>query len=144
MSFLDGLMKQSGRLGGFAQALAENPQVVSAAISLLNHKDPSVGGTGGLGGLVSSFEKAGLGPVIAQWISTGPNPPVTAQQVTSAISPDVLAQFAQKAGIPTGEAASHLAAILPGLIDHLTPNGEVPASHDLEGALGALLSGLGR
>jgi len=139
MGLLDNLLKGGGSL---AQAIAQNPQVVSAAISLLNPKDPSVGGTSGLGGVVGAFEKAGLGQVVSQWIATGPNPPVSASQVTSALGADVLKQFAQKAGIGQGDAASTLASVLPGLIDHLTPNGQVPAANDLQGTLGSLLSGL--
>jgi uncharacterized protein YidB (DUF937 family) len=139
MGLLDGLLKQGGAL---AQVISQNPQVVSAAISLLNPKDPSVGGSGGLGGLVGAFEKAGLGQVVSQWISTGPNPPVSADQISSVLGSDVLRQFAQKAGVGHGEAASVLASVLPGLVDHLTPNGQVPAANDLQGTLGSLLSGL--
>lgn len=142
MGLIDDLLKRSGGLGGLAQVAAQNPQLISAAIALLNPKDPSVGGTGGLGGLVGAFEKAGLGQMVSQWISTGPNPPVSPSQVTSALGPDVLSQFAQKAGIGQGDAASALASVLPGLVDHLTPNGQVPATNDLQSTLGSLLSGL--
>jgi len=42
--------------------------------------------------------------------------------------------------------ATVLAAVLPSMINHLTPKGEVPATPTLEGQLGSLLSsfGLGR
>lgn len=139
MGLLDNLMKGGG---GLAQVVAQNPQLVSAAISLLNPKDPSVGGTGGLGGVIGAFEKAGLGQMMSQWIATGPNPPVSAGQVTSALGADVLSQFARKAGIGQGDAASALASVLPGLIDHLTPSGQVPPANDLQNTLGSLLSGL--
>ncbi len=142
MGLIDDLLKRSGGLGGLAQVAAQNPQLLSAAIALLNPKDPSVGGTGGLGGLVGAFEKAGLGQMVSQWISTGPNPPASPDQVASALGPDVLSQFAQKAGIGQGDAASALASVLPGLVDHLTPNGQVPATNDLQSTLGSLLSGL--
>lgn len=142
MGLLDGLLGQGGGLGNLAQMVARNPQVISAAIAMLNPKDPSVGGTGGLGGVIGAFEKAGLGPMVSQWISTGPNPPVAPDQVASALGPDVLSQFAQKAGIGHGDAASVLASVLPGLVDHLTPNGQVPPANDLQSALGGLLSGL--
>ena len=142
MGLLDGLLGQGGGLGNLAQMVARNPQVISAAIALLNPKDPSVGGTGGLGGLIGAFEQAGLGQVVSQWVSTGPNPPVAPDQVANALGPDVLSQFAQKAGIGQGDAASVLASVLPGLVDHLTPNGQVPAANDLQSTLGGLLSGL--
>ena len=141
MGFLDELLKQSG---GIADLVAKNPQIVSAAVSMLSTRDPSVGGSGGLGGLVGAFQKAGLGEVISQWISTGPNPPISPAQVTSALGPDVLAQFAAKAGIGHGDAASALAAVLPALVDHLTPNGQVPEVNALESGLGQLVAGFSR
>jgi uncharacterized protein YidB (DUF937 family) len=143
MGLLDGLLGQGGGLGNLAKLVANNPQVLQAAIALLNPKDPSVGGTGGLGGLIGAFEKSGLGPMVSQWVSTGPNPPVAPDQVASALGPDVLSQFAQRAGIGHGDAASVLASVLPGLVDHLTPNGQVPQGDALSDTLGGLLSSLG-
>jgi uncharacterized protein YidB (DUF937 family) len=144
MGLLDDLLgRGGGGLGSLAQLVAKNPQVLQAAIALLNSKDPSVGGTGGLGGLIGALEKGGLGPMVSQWISTGPNPPVAPDQVANALGPDILGQFAQRAGIGHGDAASVLASVLPGLIDHLTPNGQVPADNALQDTLGGLLSSLG-
>jgi uncharacterized protein YidB (DUF937 family) len=144
MGLLDDLLGQGGSgLGSLAQAAARNPQLLQAVIALLSAKDPSVGGAGGLGELVRSFERSGLGPMVSQWIASGPNPPVAAGQVADALGPDVLSQFAKRAGIGHGDAASVLASVLPGLIDHLTPDGQLPADHAVEDALGGLLSGLG-
>ncbi|HVO12297.1 MAG TPA: YidB family protein [Vicinamibacteria bacterium] len=142
MGLLDSLLGKGGALGSVAQMVANNPQVLTAAVALLNPKDPSVGGTGGLGGVIAAFEKAGLGPMVSQWIANGPNPPASPGQVTSALGSDVLAQFAQKAGLGQGEAASVLASVLPGLVDHLTPTGQLPAGDQLQNALGGLLAGL--
>ena len=144
MGFLDNLLKQSGGLGGLAQVVAQNPQIVSAAVALLNPKDPSVGGTGGLGGLVGAFSKAGLGQMMSQWISNGPNPPISPDQLSKVLGGDVLGQFAQKVGVAQGDAASLLASVLPGLVDHLTPNGQLPAANDLQNSLGGLLASLSR
>ncbi len=140
MGILDGLMQQAG---GLASLAAKNPQAVSAVLSLLSTRDASVGGTGGLAGVVDAFTKKGLGDVVSSWIATGPNPPVTANQVTDALGSDVLKQFATKAGVPQGEAGSLLASLLPTVIDHLTPNGQAPQASTLESTLGSLLAGLG-
>ena len=35
-------------------------------------------------------------------------------------------ELAAKLGISPSDAASHLSSLLPGIVDHLTPNGEVP------------------
>ena len=88
---------------------------------------------GGLAGLVQSFEQKGMGGMVQSWIGTGPNPPVSSDQVTSVLGSDALKNLAAKAGIPADQAGSQLAALLPGLIDKLTPNGHV-------GDAGGLLS----
>jgi uncharacterized protein YidB (DUF937 family) len=140
MGVLDDLLGK--QLGGLAGTAMKNPQVIAAIVSLLSSKDASVGGTGGLAGLVQAFQGKGMGDMISSWISTGPNPPVTERQITDVLGTGTLAQFAGKAGVPQGEAGGLLAGLLPGVIDHLTPQGRVPESNDLESALGGLLSGL--
>ena len=130
------------QLGGLADTAMKNPQIIAAIVSLLSSKDASVGGTGGLGGLVQAFQGKGMGDMISSWISTGPNPPATADQMASVLGPDTMSQFAAKAGIPRGEAGGLLAGLLPMVIDQLTPQGRVPESNDLESSLGSLLSGL--
>jgi uncharacterized protein YidB (DUF937 family) len=141
MGFLDEVLKQSGGLSGVAEMVAKNPQIVNAVVSMLSTRDTSVGGSGGLGGLVSAFQQKGLGDVMSSWISTGPNPPVSADQLKDVLGSDVLGQFASKAGVPHSQAGTILASLLPAVIDHLTPNGQVPETNALEGALGGLLSG---
>lgn len=141
MSFLNNLMKQGG---GLAELAAKNPQAVAAVVSLLSSRDSSVGGTSGLGGLVGAFQKGGMGDMMTSWISTGPNPPVSATQLESVLGGELLKQFAAKAGVAHGEAGGLLASLLPAVIDHLTPQGQVPESNALESALGGLLSNFGR
>jgi uncharacterized protein YidB (DUF937 family) len=114
--------------------------VLGAIVSLLSSKDASVGGTGGLGGLIQAFQGKGMGDLMSSWISTGPNPPINALQITDVLGPQTLSQFAAKAGVPQGEAGGLLASLLPAVINQLTPQGQVPESNDLESALGGLLS----
>jgi uncharacterized protein YidB (DUF937 family) len=139
MGLLDNLMKQAG---GLASVAAKNPQAVAAIVSLLSTRDQSVGGSGGLGGLIGAFQKKGMGDMISSWISTGPNPPISESQVTDVLGPDILKQFAAKAGVSHAEAGGLLASLLPTVIDQLTPQGEVPETNALESSLGGLLSGL--
>jgi uncharacterized protein YidB (DUF937 family) len=145
MGMLDDLLKNSGGdLGSLAATAAQNPQLLRAALSLLSAKDTSVGGAGGLGELIHAFQNRGLGDAVGSWIGTGPNQPVSPSQVTSALGPDVVGQFAAKAGINTGEAGSVLASLLPALVNQITPQGRAPDGDALEGALGSLLSGFMR
>ncbi|HYV19740.1 MAG TPA: YidB family protein [Verrucomicrobiae bacterium] len=151
MGFLDGILKQamggqaeSGGLAGLATLVAKNPQILTALAGLLSTKDASVGGSGGLAGLIGAFQSKGLGDMMSSWISTGPNPPVSAAQVTDVLGHETIGQFARQAGVPASEAGSILAALLPAAIDHLTPDGKVPETNTLDGSLTALLSRLER
>jgi uncharacterized protein YidB (DUF937 family) len=140
MGILDDLLGK--QLGGLAASAMKNPQVIAAIASLLSSRDASVGGSGGLAGLVQAFQSKGMGDVMSSWISTGPNPPISERQITDVLGTDILSQFAGKAGVPQGEAGGLLASLLPAVIDQLTPQGRVPESNDLESAIGGLLSGL--
>jgi uncharacterized protein YidB (DUF937 family) len=151
MGLLDAILKQQGGgaagqargLGAIADLLMKNPQIIAAAISMLNPKDPSVGGGGGLADVVSSFNKGGLGDIMSSWVGGGPNKPVDPGALASVLGPDILGQFAQKAGVGSGEAPSVLASILPELVNQMTPQGQVPQGTALDGVLGSLLGQLG-
>jgi uncharacterized protein YidB (DUF937 family) len=151
MGLLDSILKQLGGaqggqaagLGSLAEIIMKNPQLVSAAIAMLNPKDPSVGGGGGLADVVSAFNKGGLGDVMSSWVGGGPNKPVDPGALASVLGPEVLGQFAQKAGIGQADAGSALASVLPELINHMTPQGQVPQGNALDGVLGSLLGQLG-
>ena len=151
MGFLDELMKQAtggqgdaSSLGGLAATLSTNPQILSALAGLLSTQDTSVGGSGGLAGLVGAFQQKGLGDMIGGWISTGPNPPVSEAQVRNVLGDETLGQFARKAGVSASVAGPLLAVLLPAVIDRLTPDGTVPNTSTLESSLTSLLSGLQR
>ena len=133
----------AGGLGNLASMVAQNPQILAAVASLLSTREGSVGGNGGLAGLINAFQRNGLGDAVNSWVSTGPNPPVTGAQVTDALGHDTVSQFAAKAGVPASQAGSILASLLPAAIDHLTPAGTVPESNSLESSLGSLLASLG-
>ena len=148
MGLLDQFINQAtgeqgnaGGLGGLLSMVTTSPQIVSALAGLLSTRDTSVGGAGGLGGIVSAFQQNGLGDLVSNWISQGPNPPVSAAQLTQALGQDTLGQFASKAGVPVADAGSLLAGLLPAAIDHLTPNGHVPDTDSIEQTLASLLSG---
>ena len=151
MGLLDEILKQAGgsqgggtALGSIASMLARNPQIVSAAMSMLNPRDASVGGTGGLGDVIAAFTKGGHGDIASSWVGGGPNKPIDPGALSSVLGGDVLGQFAQKAGIGAGEAPSVLASILPELVNQLTPQGQVPQGNALDGMIGSLLGQLGR
>jgi uncharacterized protein YidB (DUF937 family) len=133
----------AGALGSIAEMVMKNPQIISAAIAMLNPKDTSVGGGGGLADVIGAFNKGGLGDVMSSWVGGGPNKPVDPGALDNVLGPDVLGQFAQKAGVGQGDAGSVLASILPELVNQMTPQGQVPQGNALDGMLGSLLGQLG-
>ena len=134
---------QAGGLGSIADLVLKNPQVIASVIAMLNPKDPSVGGSGGLADMVSAFSRGGLGDVMSSWVGGGPNKPVDPGALANVLGPDVIGQFARQAGIGHGDASSVLAQLLPEVVNHMTPQGKVPQGNDLEGAIGSLLGQLG-
>jgi uncharacterized protein YidB (DUF937 family) len=75
---------------------------------------------------VQQFHDKGMGGIVSQWVSTGPNPPISSDQVHQVLGSDQVKALAAKAGISPDAAGNAIAQILPGLVDKLTPNGSVP------------------
>ncbi len=82
---------------------------------------------GGIQGVVSEFEKTGLGQQVKSWVSTGPNLPITAEQIQKAIGSEKVKELAAKFGIPADKVADLLAKHLPTAIDKATPEGKLPS-----------------
>jgi uncharacterized protein YidB (DUF937 family) len=102
------------------------------------------GGTAGLDDLVKGFQQAGLDDQVKSWIGTGPNQPVTPDQISTALGPDKVQQLSGSTGLDAGQLLPLLATFLPQIINALTPNGRLPkAGEDPTDALGGLLKGLG-
>ncbi len=82
--------------------------------------------TGGLTDLVTQLTKGGLGAAATSWVGTGANHSVTTTQLEQALGPDILNSIAAKTGVPADQLLQQLSAILPQVIDHLTPAGKLP------------------
>ena len=80
---------------------------------------------GGVSGIVSQLESQGLGATVKSWVGSGPNQPVTGQQLQGALGPSI-SEMAAKMGLSPQDLSGKLAHILPQAIDKLTPNGVVP------------------
>ena len=81
---------------------------------------------GGVQGIVTQLEQQGLGASVKSWVGTGPNQPISADQVHQAFGSGAIAALAAKAGLNPKDLAQKLAQILPQAIDKLTPGGVVP------------------
>ncbi len=118
---------QNAPAGGPAGAV-----VVSQIISLIQSHP------GGLGGLLQSFQQGGLGHLFQSWVATGQNLPVTPDQLRNTLGADWISRITQATGLPQNQVESNLSALLPQIIDHLTPNGQMPQGQDLGSALGQI------
>ena len=85
---------------------------------------------------------AGMGDMIKGWISTGPNPAITGDQLSKVLGNEQVASIAKQLGVDPAAAMGQLSSILPGLVDKMTPDGTVPQNLDIQGQLGGLLGGL--
>jgi uncharacterized protein YidB (DUF937 family) len=85
------------------------------------------GGAGGLAGLMASFEQGGLEHIFASWVGSGPNLPISPQQLEQVLGSGAIAQLAAASGINATQAAGGLAQLLPLVVDRLTPHGQLPA-----------------
>ena len=81
---------------------------------------------GGIQGIVSEFEKNGLGPTVKSWVGTGPNEPVSSADVHRVLGPDLLQQLSAKSGLSVQDLAEKLSHVLPQAVDRLTPDGNIP------------------
>ena len=81
---------------------------------------------GGVQGIVSQFEKQGLGATVQSWVGNGPNQPISADQVHQVFGSGVIAQMAANAGMNPQDLAAKISQVLPGAIDKLTPGGKIP------------------
>ena len=93
------------------------------------------GGMGGLGGMAAAGGLAALLQQLSQrgydrhassWVSTGPNEPLPPEAVSDVFDPDQLSAIASQAGVSEDEARTGLAELLPEVVDHFTPDGQVP------------------
>ena len=81
---------------------------------------------GGVQGVVSEFEKNGLGATVKSWVGTGPNQPISPDEVHRVLGPELLQQLSEKSGLSVPELTQKLSHVLPQAVDKLTPNGAAP------------------
>ena len=98
--------------------------------------------SGGLQGLMSKFSQAGMGDVFQKWVSTGPNPPVSTDQVQQVLGCDQIQALAAKFGIDPNRASEVLAQHLPDVVDKLTPQGKIDPNADTHANLSSMLPSL--
>lgn len=85
----------------------------------------AAGPGGGLGDLVDSFRKNGLGDKADSWVASGPNHSVTEPEIATGIDAGVLDSLAEQTGLSREELLKRLSAVLPEMVDKMTPSGRL-------------------
>jgi uncharacterized protein YidB (DUF937 family) len=91
----------------------------------------SQAGPGGLDGLVNQFRQSGLEDVINSWIGTGQNQAISPSELRDALGQKTVNDLSHQSGAPQDDLLNQLSKYLPGVIDRLTPNGQLPSQADL-------------
>jgi len=86
--------------------------------------------SGGLGNLIKDLETNGQGQAVKSWVANGPNQAIAPQSLESAIGADTLDALSNQTGMKRDDILSGLSQMLPGVVDHLTPDGRVPTQDE--------------
>ena len=143
MGLLDSVLGSAmGAMNGGGQGGAGSDMLMRLLGGLLSQGGAggAAAGMGGLAGLVQQFQQGGLGDVVQSWVGTGQNLPVSAEQLHAVLGGGQISAMAQEAGVPQDGLMAQLSQLLPGVVDKLTPNGELPAAGT--GNIGDMLGGL--
>ena len=89
------------------------------------------GSLGGLDVLINQFKQSGLEDVVNSWIGTGQNQPISPTQLGQVLGNERVNNLSRQTGAPQEDLLSQLSKYLPGVIDKLTPNGQVPSDAEL-------------
>jgi uncharacterized protein YidB (DUF937 family) len=118
MEFMDSLKSQAA--GVMKKLEGEHPVLVQEVMKIVNNAQ------GGLSSLVRQMHDKGLGQIVSSWVGKGPNLPISDQQVQQAVGSAQIAEIAKKTGMDPGAVTQKLSVLLPQVVDHLTPDGQVP------------------
>lgn len=116
-----------GQLGGQQQRTAAGASgTQSLLIAVLPLVLAWIQKQGGLQGALDKLKGQGLTSQVDDWVSTGPgeNAHVGAEQVQSLFDDADVEQVAQQTQAPKQDIYSAISAVLPQIIDSLTPQGE--------------------
>ena len=98
---------------------------------------------GGLGDLLEQLQRAGFGEQADSWVSRGANQPIPADAMPEIFGRESIEQISRQAGISEDEASRGLSALLPEVVDRVTPDGGVPDPDALANSVDDLARRLG-
>ena len=117
-----------GKMFGGSSAPAPSPAAPPPSVPT---NVPAGSLMGGLSDLIGKLSSGGV-PQVNSWVGSGANEPVQPGQLGSALGQSTLNELSQRTGMSQQELLNQLAAVLPQLINHMTPQGRMPTLADLE------------
>lgn len=87
--------------------------------------------SGGLGDLLKQFQQQGQGEVADSWVGKGENKSIAPGDLGQALGIDQINALTSQTGLSRNELLDGLSQYLPGVIDHLTPEGRLPTDNEL-------------
>jgi uncharacterized protein YidB (DUF937 family) len=87
--------------------------------------------SGGLGDLLRQLQQNGHGETANSWVGPGPNKPVSPGDLANALGADQINSLMSQTGLSRDELLTGLSQHLPGVVDHLTPDGRLPTESEL-------------
>ncbi|MDM7850368.1 YidB family protein [Pseudochrobactrum kiredjianiae] len=129
---------QAGGLGGLGGVLGGLlGGVLSGSSAGQAAPNAGSGGLGGgLGGLLEQLTQAGHADKVESWVGGGNNAPIEPDQLGNAIGKNTISDIARQTGVNEQDLLAELSAALPGIVDKLTANGQVPDMQQLLKMLG--------
>ena len=85
---------------------------------------------GGVGNVMQRVHQQGYGRHAASWIGTGENEPIGREAVQGLVDRQEIAQLSQQLGVGEDEVEEGFAEILPEMVNHLSPDGQLPEDAD--------------
>ena len=150
MSFFDDALKGAVPGGDLATPIA-----IAAGALLLHHfmsgssaptapaspgaPPPQAGGGflsggglfGGLSDIVGKLINSGNAAQVNSWVGNGANLPIQPGQLSSALGQETISNLAARSGLTEQQLLAQLSAVLPQLINNLTPAGRLPTAAEL-------------
>jgi uncharacterized protein YidB (DUF937 family) len=87
--------------------------------------------SGGLGDLLHQLQQSGHGETANSWVGNGQNAPISPGDLGRALGSDQIEGLMGQTGLSRDELLNGLSQHLPGIIDHLTPDGRLPSESEL-------------
>jgi uncharacterized protein YidB (DUF937 family) len=91
--------------------------------------------SGGLGDLMKQLQQGGQGDTANSWVGKGENKPIAPGDLANALGADQIDAIARQSGMSRNDLLQGLSQYLPGVIDHLTPDGRLPDEKEISGRL---------